>query len=303
MYALLPPPCFPAPSTSATIMSLSYFPPKSLSFIPPPPTSNHLDFNQKSRLIKSTRKLGQVLGTTPYLLETQTEFQASFLPIGSRTSSPTPSTTSTSSAESIKLVKRSRRQGSIFGYPPEAHSASSSTSSLSLPGNMSSSSIDLPSTYSVPVSRRSKDTHRPPPLVLHLNPVVVPPNDHRVRKPQLSPLPSPPTFGIDDFPMSPMTPTSDAFSRQKKDADAKRKKMSKVNRTFGENVPTELIFPAPIHPTPSATTRPTPATRKRRSMTIGSDQVWSTGTHAWVGEWNRGDIQEVQAQLRQLKAR
>lgn len=322
MCALLPPPCFPAASQgssfppilsplrvfhripiSSTIMSLSYHPPKSLSFIPPPPTLNHLDLDQKSRLIKSTRKLGQVLGTTPYLLETRTEFQASFLPIASRTSSPTPSTSSTSSAESIKLVKRSRRQGSMFGYPSVAHSASSSTSSLSLSGNTSSSSIDLPSTYSVPVSRRSKDAHRPPPLVLHLNPVVVPPNDHRVRKPQLSPLLSPSTFGSDDFPMSPMTPTSDAFSRQKKETDAKRKKMSKVNRTFGENVPAELIFPVPINTTPSATTRSTPTTRTHRSMTVSSDQVWSTGTHAWVGEWNRGDIQEVQAQLRQLKAR
>lgn len=274
-----------------------------LGHLQPPPTSNHLDFNQKSRLIKSTRKLGQVLGTTPYLLETPTEHPISFLPIG-RTSSPTPSTTSTSSAESIKLrVKRSRRQGSIFGYPQIVHSASSSTSSLSLPGNMSSSSVDLPSTRSAPVSRRSKDTNRPPPLILHLNPVVVSPDDHRIREPRSSPLLSPLPTVTDDFPMSPTTPTSNALFYQKKDTDAKRKKMSKVNRTFGENVPAELIFPAPRNPAPSFTTCPTPVTRNRRGMTVSTTQVWSTGTQGWVGEWNRGNIRDVQAQLRQLKAR
>lgn len=275
----------------------------SLSYLPPPPTSNHLDFNQKSRLIKSTRKLGQVLGTTPYLLETSVEHSISFLPIGSRTGSPTPSTTSTSSTESIKSVKKSRRQGSIFGYPQIVRSASSSASSLSLPGNMSSSSVDLPSTRSVPVSRRSNDVNRPPPLVLHLNPVVVSPDDHRIREPQLSPLFSPLVPAMDDFPLSPITPTSNAFSHQKKDADTKRKKVNKLNRTFGENVPTELIFPTSRNPAPSFPTRPVPVTRNRRSMSVGTAQVWSTGTQGWVGEWNRGNIKEVQAQLRQLKAR
>jgi len=267
-----------------------------LSYLPPPPTSNHLDLNQKSRLIKSTRKLGQVLGTTPYLLETRAELPITLLPIGPRTGSPTPSTSSASSAESIRSIKRFRRQGSIFQHSPIAHSASSSTSSLSLPGNMSSSSVELPSTHSVPVSRRSKDTHRPPPLVLHLNPVIVSPDDHRIGEAQLSPLPAPPVLDVDDFLMSPTTPISNAFFHQKREVDAKRRKVNKINRTFGESVPTELIFP-------TSTNRSATATRNRRSMTVSNTQVWCTGTQAWVGEWNRGNIQEVQAQLRQLKAR
>jgi hypothetical protein len=274
-----------------------------LGYILPPPTSNHLDLNQKSRLIKSTRKLGQVLGTTPYLLETSSELPITLLPIGPRTSSPTPSTSSSSSVESIKLIKKSRRQGSIFQQSPVVHSASSSTSSLSLPNNMSSSSVDLPSTHSMPTGRRSKDTNRPPPLILHLNPVVVSPDDHRIVKPQPSPAFTLLTPAIEDFPMSPVTPTSNAFFHKKKEADAKRKKMSKINRTFGENVPAELVFPALRNRRPSFVSRPATGTRKRRSMTVGSTQMWCTGTQAWVGEWNRGNIQEVQAQLRQLKAR
>ncbi|KAL5504813.1 hypothetical protein ACEPAH_7476 [Sanghuangporus vaninii] len=35
----------------------------------PPPTFNHLDAAQRSRLIRSTRKLGKVLGTTPCVVE------------------------------------------------------------------------------------------------------------------------------------------------------------------------------------------------------------------------------------------
>ena len=275
-----------------------------LSYLHPPPTSNYLDFNQKSRLIKSTRKLGQVLGATPYLLEMPSELPITLLPIGPRTSSPTPSTSSTSSnssVESIKSIKRSRRQGSIFQYSPIVHSASSSTSSLSLPGNMSSSSVDLLSTHSMPAPRRSRDTNRPPPLILHLNHVVVSPEDHRIAKSQLSPIPTPPSLVVDDFPMSPITPTSDAFLQ--KEADAKRKKMNKINRTFGENVPTELVFPTLTNCGSSLTSRPPTVTRNRRSVTVSSTQMWCTGTQAWVGEWNRGNIQEVQAQLRQLKAR
>jgi len=273
-----------------------------LSYLPPPPTSNHLDFNQKSRLIKSTRKLGQVLGTTPYLLETPSELPITLLPIGPRTASPAPSTSSCSSVESsIKSIKRSRRQGSIFQNSPIAHSASSSTSSLSLPGNMSSSSsLDLPSTHSTPMGRRSRDANRPPPLILHLNPVVVSPDDHRVTKHQLSTSPTPLAPVFDDFPMSPITPTPDTFQRE---ADAKRRKMNKINRTFGENVPTELVFPTLTNRGPLFTSRSPTITRKRRSMTVGSTQMWSTGTQGWVGEWNRGNIQEVQVQLRQLKAR
>lgn len=274
-----------------------------LSYLPPPPTSNCLDLNQKSRLIKSTRKLGQVLGTTPFLLETPIELPITLLPIGPRASSPTPSTSSTSSAESIKSIKRFRRQGSIFQRSPIVHSASSSTSSLSLPGNMSSSSVDLLSTHSAPVSHRSKDAHRPPPLVLHLNPVMVSPDDYRIGEAQRNPLPTPLVLDVDDFPISPTTPTSNAFFHRKKEADAKRKKVNKINRTFGETVPTELIFPTLTNHTPLFASRPAAVTRNRRSMTVSSTEVWCTGTQAWVGEWNRGNIQEVQAQLRQLKAR
>jgi len=272
-----------------------------LSYLPPPPTSNHLDFNQKSRLIKSTRKLGQVLGTTPYLLETPSELPITLLPIGPRTASPTPSTSSCSSTESsVRSIKKSRRQGSIFQNSPIVHSASSSTSSLSLPGNMSSSSLDLPSTHSTPMGRRSRDTNRPPPLILHLNPVLVSPDDHRIAKSQLSPSPTPLGPVFDDLPMSPITPTPDTFLQQR-EADAKRRKMNKINRTFGENVPTELVFPTLKNR--SFTSRSATITRKRRSMTVGSTQMWTTGTQGWVGEWNRGNIQEVQVQLRQLKAR
>jgi len=266
-----------------------------LSYLPPPPTSNHLDSNQKSRLIKSTRKLGQVLGTTPHLLESPVE-----IPITLRTSSPTPSTSSSSSAESVKSTKKFRRQGSIFQHSPIVHSASSSASSLTLSDNLPPSSVKFPS---MPVSRGSRDAHRPPPLVLHLNPVVVSRDDHRVGAAQCNSLPTPLAPAIDDFPMSPMTPTSNAFFHQKKAADAKRKKVNKINRTFGETVPTELIFPTLVKPTPSFASRSTTATRNRRSMTVSNTQVWCTGNQAWVGEWNRGDIQEVQAQLRQLKAR
>lgn len=90
--------------------------------------------------------------------------------------------------------------------------------------------------------------------------------------------------------------------------------MAKITRTLGENVPQELVFRATQAPTcrPRALSNAR-RTRNRRSMSLSAvvPQMWSTGPlpsaqHtqvAWVGEWNRGDIRDVQKQLRGLKAR
>ncbi|KAG2126078.1 hypothetical protein BD769DRAFT_1462708 [Suillus cothurnatus] len=197
----------------------------------PTPTTNILDFQQLMRLIRSARKLGTVMSTTPYLLEA--DVPITLLPIGSNKKSMT--------------GKALKRQGSIFKH---YHRDSPSVTSFS---SASTTFVHSPSAslVSLPSSMRS-----------------------RLARPPLT------------FPPTPRTPSFDA-------AELRRKRMAKLARHLGENVPPELV-----------TVRGPPAQfrseedvpkRKRHSM--------STRTNSdWVGEWNRSDIRDVQRELRNLRA-
>ena len=56
-------------TTSSTTVDTAYSSASTIPATMPPPTSNLLDAAQRSRLIRSTRKLGKVLGTTPCVVE------------------------------------------------------------------------------------------------------------------------------------------------------------------------------------------------------------------------------------------
>ncbi|KIJ58925.1 hypothetical protein HYDPIDRAFT_117060 [Hydnomerulius pinastri MD-312] len=276
----------------------------------PPPTTNTLDSQQRARLMRSTRKLGAVLGTTPYLLEG--DIPVTLLPIG-RTKKPT--------------SKALKRQGSIFMHH-HAQSlsvtsfSSASTASLHAP-SPSASLVSLPqsiapgmqSTESLPVTppglssiRSRKSADKPRPLYLRLNTVPVSPTDNRFAS--LPPTPSS-RASVSYFPPTPRTPS---FSGKPDLAEIRRKRMAKLARHLGENVPAELVFASEATPKSSTLSRDQ-LTRKRRSMSVGytnskdvpfahgSKPSVSQSKQDWVGEWNRSDIREVQKELRNLKSR
>ncbi|KAI0801566.1 hypothetical protein C8Q74DRAFT_1215115 [Fomes fomentarius] len=249
-----------------------------------PPTFNTLDSHQRTRLIRSTRKLGDVLGTTPQLVETDSPL-----------SPPT-----RSSSTDCPPRDRKRRQGSIFEYSPAAwpftydyasSSASSSASSLAIPrGSMDSSESDSGmSSHSLPslptpksFARHVRDKSRskgkrtplPTPLVLRLNAVPLPPSDPRLHPTSpKTPIPSkaatlaPPTATNLNLPLTPTTPLTPSTPTA---AETRRKRLAKLKRTLGENVPLELISPfrstprtqlsSPIDPPPAPViTSPPPA--------------------------------------------
>jgi len=268
-----------------------------------PFTSNNLDAGQRARLMRSAKKLGEVLGTTPHLLEISPDISVASPPVNRHRPSP-----SLRSPDSIKAIKSSRRCGSIFGHPDSSStsisfpSPASSVTSLTIPqsSHSSSSSVDLHVTQKA--TRKPSVSHRPRPLVLHLNPVPLSPSDPRVAV-----LPPTPNSAADVF--KPVTPNTDASLAEKQAAEARRRKMAKVTRTLGENVPHELVFP-----TQKPTLKQKIRNRNRRSLSVSdaSQPVkWTTGPipssegalGSWVGEWNRRDIKDVQKQLRHLKAR
>ncbi|KAN0101014.1 hypothetical protein V8E55_000998 [Tylopilus felleus] len=256
-----------------------------------PPTTNVLDSQQRLRLMRSTRKLGAVLGTTPYLLENDTSF--ALLPLGKATS------------------KALKRQGSIFTH---SHSsslslASSSTSlSSSHHPSPSASSIALPQSVAPGVqgpeifplnppglstTRRHRLGDKAPQLYLRLNTVPVSATDDRLGA-LLPPTPCSPTSPI---PLSP--PAHDA-------AEIRRRRMAKLARHLGENVPAELVLASE----PTSKSSPTPPMRRRsrsvhvtRTEDADNKLSFSRANKEWVGEWNRSDIRDVQKELRNLRTR
>ncbi|KAI0768771.1 hypothetical protein BD413DRAFT_561288 [Trametes elegans] len=243
----------------------------------PPPTSNKLDARQRNRLIRTTRKLGAVLGTTPQLFEhdpTTPTFAA--LPIGI----PARSTPRRSPLRKTSAYAK-RRQGSVFQVPPCVYdsesSASSSASSLFLPRPSVDSTTSVDSASSLPQDRsftrhvREKSRTKgkrapqlPTPLVLRLNAVPLPPSDPRVQPitPDTSTTIVFATPSAASAVFTPLTPTSRSVStsRSRPRANAmlpttpttpvtptatetRRRRLAKLKRTLGDNVPPELILP------------------------------------------------------------
>ncbi|KAI0254462.1 hypothetical protein BJV78DRAFT_1121288 [Lactifluus subvellereus] len=274
----------------------------------PPPTTNNLDAAQRARIMRSSRKLGAVLGTTPFLLEScggTVSVSATLHPASKkRHDTRTPTRPS--------HVKRHHRKYSVLeGISSDSfetsslvsfsHAAASSEESLLHAFN--SSTEELPAAKSRS-HQRAGDTP-PHPLVLRLNTMPLSPSDSRAQPVPLSPL-SP---NADIPPWTPATPVEPSR------AEIRRRKMARVVRTLGENVPPELLHEArSISRSRSTTT----ITRSRpRSSSLGEGPQWqrllelpapvfSSSTRApkdqqWVGAWNRKNIAQVQRELRTLR--
>lgn len=265
----------------------------------PLPTTNTLDSQQRARLIRSTRKLGALLGTTPYLLEGD-GFSVTLIQIGGG-----------------KLKKRTptalKRQGSIFSHHQTQSlslTPSSSMSSLSLhtvdpgsDGTQDPRSAEITAARPLGISRgRScRAADKPRPLYLRLNPVPVSPTDTRFASFPPSPTGCPPTS---DLPSTPCTPNFSAPDP----ADVRRKRMAKLTRHLGENIPPELVPPTCSIPKRSVSQR-----HRQQSMSVSIPTPNDTPfapipsvsslvrDQDWVGHWNRSDIRDVQKELRNLR--
>jgi hypothetical protein len=284
----------------------------------PPPSIHNLDAAQRARVMRSSRKVGAVLGTTPFLLES----------CGGTVLVPTTLHHSTRRDTHVKRRHR-HREG--------ASSSISETSPLISLSAISSSSDESPlhkfdtSTEELLAPRVSTSSQRdctPRPLVLRLDTVLLSSSDPHTPTVPLSPL-SPNT---DDVPPTPVTPLE--LSR----AESRRRKMARVVRTLGENVPPELVFqpsssddtnllekrfplPSPVpHEARSGPSRTRPSVKltRPRSRSVGGPTsrwqrlvdlpapVFSSSTRApadqhWVGVWNRKNIGQVQRELRALR--
>lgn len=292
----------------------------SMISVVPPPTTNKLDSVQRTRVMRSSRKLGAVLGATPFLIEsngcsiTATLHTASSQPENDHVRASSP-----------MQIKRHRRQCSIVEEPP-IHSELSPFSLRSLDLGSSKESLLTMVESSIeedPVllakSQRSADAPRP--LFLYLNSAPLSPPDGDV---PLEPIPLTPLSAKTEVPQTPTTPIELSHT------EARRRKMARVVRKLGENVPAELVFQSSdagwtetthVQTAKLVGSRSIRSTKshRRRSASLGSNSQWqrllelpapvfSSGARApedqrWVGTWNRRNIAQVQRELRALRRR
>ncbi|KAJ3555906.1 hypothetical protein NM688_g2322 [Phlebia brevispora] len=285
-----------------------------------PPTYNLLNSRQRTRLVRTTRKLEAILGTTPIVAEPEEAQSPS-------AGEPLSTVSSRRSSFSDSDEKQLRRHASIcscadspdliYASPAFASSVISLKGAEHQPPLRSKCSMKLRFT-----ARHRASTELSRPLLLRLEPLhcvlntrpSVPSTPLTPSTPSLTP--GSPTSASESTTATPTTPTFPS------PAELRRKQIAKLSRTFGEIIPPHLI--PSIGPPKSATLSPTspcradfasprPKSRTHRSMSVDHgtesvprrsvDEPWTIVQEAWVGEWNRTDIREVQRKLRSLRVR
>ncbi|KAF7342466.1 hypothetical protein MVEN_01836100 [Mycena venus] len=172
-----------------------------------PPTTHALPEAQRRRLMRSTRKLGALLGETPLVVESV---------------STAPMSWTRRHSHSVSAVAHeSKRSGRVYTAESDSLSRTSSLRLAKAPV-VAEATSHTDSSLAPPVAR--------PMLYLSL------PSSGASSPAERTPLPSPlsPSFISLISPTTP-TPTADT---------TRRRKMAKLVRTLGENVPPELVFPA-----------------------------------------------------------
>lgn len=204
---------------------------------PPPPTSNSLSYRQKAQLMRSTKKLGQVLGYTPHFLdrghsrmqspcfEDWSEDEEDWYRPASRGSTRTATSTGTgySSGGSTSTVSSRHTRSSSSSHSTRFTKSSKSSythdswSSNDAKPPLLRLALSLPYRNSQPNSPTSSNTSDEEDARFTLAPLA---DERNPRDSLVSP-----TFRI---------PTATTVRLQK---------MDRIRKKLGEGVPVELVFP------------------------------------------------------------
>ena len=195
-----------------------------------PPTANTLDPVQRSRLLRSTRKLGDVLGATPLIIDSES---------ASRPGSPA-----------------SRTKASVF----LSHSHAASVTSLTeYPID------DSPRLVTLNKHQKHKSKQLARPIVLCLSSLPAPP-------PRKGSLTSSDANNNDVPARRDMAPVQDTILDDPEKL-LRRKRMAKLTRTLGANIPPELVFP---HHYKTRSEPPPKLDKERASPTVSVGKGSST---------------------------
>ncbi|KAH8103416.1 hypothetical protein BXZ70DRAFT_925515 [Cristinia sonorae] len=203
-----------------------------ITFPPPPPTHNVLSSTERTKLLKTTAKLGSVLGSVPHVVDDAYGLSVS----------------STSPAPAVKKV---RQRTWSFRTKKSSSANSDSESDCSSPrGSLSSNATRFASTRSNENAWRSSLPEKRPPLLrLGLSKKLMRSQRHIVTTPSLDYLSC--AMEEDDpfgayadssyMELDPKVPIP-TFTIPS-DTALRREKMRRLKRKLGENIPVHLVFP------------------------------------------------------------
>ncbi|KAI9511522.1 hypothetical protein F5148DRAFT_1373814 [Russula earlei] len=276
---------------------------------------------QRARVLRSSRKVGAVLGTTPFLVESCGTTVRAKLSHASKLDDTPPFPMPTyikHHHRHFSVCQKPQASSESLPIPSLSRVASSSKESLLTASDESTEELAVPWVFTARPQYPGGNTSRP---IILFNPVPLSSSDARTDDAPLSPSPLSPNAELP--PLTPTTPMEPSR------AEARRRKMARVVRTLGERVPPELVFrssdtdlpmKSPV-PTvrPASRTRSAPKNHRPRSASVGSTTQWqrllelpapifSSSSKApedqrWVGEWNRRNMAQVQRELRSLRFR
>ncbi|KAJ7917125.1 hypothetical protein B0H13DRAFT_1995921 [Mycena leptocephala] len=230
--------------------------PTKIAYPSPPPTTNSLTSQQRSQLLRTTQKLGRLLGSTPALIE-ESDSMPSMLPLNlQRLAVPLHIQLSSAYDDDDALSRYSSSEtavssGSEYGSPLKR--SSSLSSGYSTKSGRSSPS----STKSVHLNESWLKTDRPflriaarNPSKLEAIPQSPPPTGS---PPPYSPEPAHTSFTIRPIPTSRKhmsAPPPPAFAIPSTNS-LRLQKMDRLRRKLGDGVPLDLVFPEEeTHPVP-----------------------------------------------------
>ncbi|KAK7052075.1 hypothetical protein R3P38DRAFT_3386623 [Favolaschia claudopus] len=216
--------------------------PTKIAYPSPPPTTNSLTSRQRTQLLRSTQKLGRILGTTPALLE-ESEPMPSMLPLNlQRLAVPLHIQLSSVYSDDEALGRYSSDtlvdSGSERGSPTSLKRNSSLSSEYSSKSGRNSP-FENPKSYRGNESWPKAD--RPflrvavkNPSKLETIPQSPPPYSQEPPHASFTIRPVPASHTHAPPPPSFAIPTANTLRRQK---------MDRLRRTLGDGVPLDLVFP------------------------------------------------------------
>ncbi|CCM03444.1 uncharacterized protein FIBRA_05577 [Fibroporia radiculosa] len=199
-----------------------------IRFPPPPPTRNNLTAEQRAQLMRSNKKLGQVLGSTPHIVD----FSLQSVPL--HVNIPARRSDDILRSNSLKSHTRAKSLPQIDENSEGERSSSPASPRPS--SSRSSRSSSKNSIHSVDSERAWRTPYHPaqrPPL-LKLFPADTTPTS--------MPEALFATEAERSFPDSPTAPTFDIAS----EASLRMRKMRRLTRKLGEGIPIELVFPPSV---------------------------------------------------------
>lgn len=245
----------------------------STSCAAPPPTCNLLDAAQRTRLIKSSRKLGKMLGATPYVLEEDEPRESCSTPSSSRSASPALKAKRSSDTVAHPSVSfdfshaRSRMQTPTLSRSRSASGASTTTGTSEADSTaaffsqpyLSRHESLAPPPAPATLGRQSNAQRQP---VLRIPALVA---SSKSELPEAAAAPSSPSSTSSSpssprMPASPITPSGSSASLNAlsgveisevdleldylavDEARIRKRRMEKLMRHLGECVPSELVF-------------------------------------------------------------